>query len=99
MNLLLPHRLAGLAAAAFLLLTALTTDAQAPTWQTAVALGSPAGYDSDVTATTVDTNGNVYFTGGFSGTATFGDTTLTSVGGADLFVAKWNPATGFLWAQ
>jgi hypothetical protein len=36
----------------------------------------------------VDSNGNAYITGGFAGTATFGNITLTSQGDIDVFVAK-----------
>jgi hypothetical protein len=36
-------------------------------------------------------------TGRFSGTATFGDTTLTSAGGEDIFIAKYDGDGNFLW--
>ena len=36
----------------------------------------------------VDSNGNAYVTGHFLGTATFGNTSLTSGGSQDIFVAK-----------
>lgn len=36
----------------------------------------------------VDNSGNSYVTGGFSGTANFGSTTLTPKGSWDIFVAK-----------
>ncbi|WP_046247041.1 T9SS type A sorting domain-containing protein [Hymenobacter terrenus] len=75
--------------------------AQAPAWQTAVAV--PAGNNtssSSVAATATDASGNVYVTGFFAGTISLGSTALTSVGSTDIFVAKWSPATGsFVWAQ
>ena len=40
----------------------------------------------------------MYLAGYFDDTVTFGATTLINVG-FDVFVAKWNPATGFVWAQ
>ncbi|MBJ6107946.1 T9SS type A sorting domain-containing protein [Hymenobacter sp. BT523] len=71
--------------------------AQAPAWQMAVAAGGPNSYVQTMAA---DGSGNVYVAGSFSGTATFGSTTLTSAGGKDVFVAKWNNTTrGFVWAQ
>ncbi|MEM7371997.1 MAG: SBBP repeat-containing protein [Bacteroidota bacterium] len=47
---------------------------------------------------TADAAGNSYITGVFSGTLTFGTTSLTSAGSADIFIAKMNPAGQFLWA-
>ncbi|MCC6821515.1 MAG: SBBP repeat-containing protein [Verrucomicrobia subdivision 3 bacterium] len=51
----------------------------------------------------VDTNGNVYVTGYFKSTATFGtgetnQTMLTALG-QDLFVAKYAPSGGLLWVR
>lgn len=68
--------------------------AQTPNWQAAVA----AIGDVQVQASTNDGNGNVYLTGGFTGTATFGTTTLSTTNGQEIFVAKWNPTAGFVWA-
>lgn len=45
-------------------------------------------------AVAVDNLGDVYFTGSFSGSMTFGGGTLASAGGADVFVAKLAGATG-----
>jgi hypothetical protein len=46
-----------------------------------------------------DASGNVYVTGHFSGTVNFGNGNLTSAGGSDIFVAKYN-STGLLqWVQ
>jgi hypothetical protein len=70
---------------------------RAQTWQTAFAFG---GNETYVTATTADANGNVYITGHFSGTTTFGNITLTGIGNSDAFIAKWSPSTAsFVWAQ
>jgi hypothetical protein len=77
-----------------LLLTSLTVQAQAPTWQTAMAVGY------QVHATTTDVSGNVYVAGEFNATTTIGTTTLVCAGSTDLFVAKWSPITrAFVWAQ
>ena len=87
-----------LAALLLLLLAAPLARAQAPAWQTAVGLGGVGA--SIINATAADASGNVYVTGGFSGTVVLGGTTLTSAGLRDVFVAKWSPATGsFVWAQ
>ncbi|HPI42519.1 MAG TPA: SBBP repeat-containing protein [Candidatus Cloacimonas acidaminovorans] len=50
---------------------------------------------------TVDDNGNSYVTGDFSGSATFGTTTLTSSGyyDYDIFVAKLDINGNWLWAK
>ncbi len=47
----------------------------------------------------VDAQGNTYVAGGFSGTARFGGTTLTSAGAMDGFVAKYDTAGNLLWAN
>ncbi|GAB3874338.1 hypothetical protein GCM10028824_27430 [Hymenobacter segetis] len=71
--------------------------AQAPTWQTALALNAVS---SNVTGMATDAAGNVYLTGRFVGTLSLGSIALTSQGGDDGFVAKYRPATGtFAWAQ
>jgi hypothetical protein len=44
-----------------------------------------------------DAVGNVIVTGDFVGTATFGGTTIASVGGADIFVAKYTPGGSLIW--
>jgi hypothetical protein len=43
-----------------------------------------------------DSSGNCYVTGGFGGNATFGNTTLTSSGWYDIFIAKLGSSTGVL---
>ena len=47
----------------------------------------------------VDAEGNALVTGWFNGTAEFGDVTLTSAGGSDIFVAKVDPQGNVVWAQ
>lgn len=61
-----------------------------------VAAGGP-GSDSgrDIV---VDGKGNYIVTGVFSGKASFGKTTLSSVGSEDVFVAKVDPKGAFIWA-
>jgi len=46
-----------------------------------------------------DANGNLYITGQFYDTITFGSTMLTSVGGWDIFVVKYDGAGNVLWAK
>jgi len=46
----------------------------------------------------VDANGNLYVTGHFEGTAAFGDTTLTSSGGGDIYVAGLDADGNWQWA-
>jgi hypothetical protein len=54
-------------------------------WQWAVKAGDSSGVFGNGIA--VDSSGNAYVTGHFSGTATFGSTSLTSSGGYDIFIA------------
>ena len=88
--------------AVLLLALRLPAAAQAPAWQSAVAVATAAaaGNSSEVTATAVDAAGNVFLTGTFSNTVVMGSTTLTSVGSSDVFVAKFNPVSNqFVWAH
>lgn len=48
---------------------------------------------------TLDTLGNVYVTGLFSVTATFGTHTVTSAGDYDVFIAKYDPSGTCLWVN
>lgn len=50
-------------------------------------------------AIAADTNGNIYVTGFFSDTTSFGTTNLVSAGENDIFVAKYDPAGNLLWAR
>ncbi|MDO7873161.1 T9SS type A sorting domain-containing protein [Hymenobacter sp. ASUV-10] len=69
-----------------------------PSWQLATSgnnVEPTIGGSSTTQATAVDpATGNVYSTGYFTGTVTFGNTRLVSVGADDLFVAKWDVAAG-----
>ncbi|MBW6513256.1 MAG: Ig-like domain-containing protein [Candidatus Syntrophosphaera sp.] len=47
----------------------------------------------------VDDDGNVYYTGNFRGTASFGTTNLISSGSTDVFTAKLDSAGNWLWAS
>lgn len=47
----------------------------------------------------VDTTGNVYILGTFSGTASFGTTSKTAVGATDIFVAKYSSSGALQWVQ
>ena len=47
----------------------------------------------------LDSQGNSYVTGSFSGSASFGSTTLTASGGMDMFVAKMDHDGNWLWAK
>jgi|GEM_PF-3538081 len=66
-------------------------------WQWAQKAGG-ADYDEGH-GVAVDSSGNAYITGIFSGTATFGSTTLTSAGYFDVFVAKIDSQGNWQWAQ
>lgn len=50
-------------------------------------------------AGTADDEGNLYVTGYFAGTVTFGQTELTSDGATDIFVCKYSPAGVLQWAR
>ncbi|MDB5269746.1 MAG: hypothetical protein JWP58_2786, partial [Hymenobacter sp.] len=85
--------------ALLLLLAGRAARAQAPAWAGAAATSTPALVSLNGTSVTrgtaVDpTSGAVYLTGTFTGKVAFGSTVLTSAGGNDMFVAKWDPATG-----
>ena len=46
-----------------------------------------------------DAENNVYVTGGFRGTQTFGTTSLTSYGGSDVYVVKYDDQGNFIYAK
>lgn len=79
------------------LLTSRSSRAQAPAWQSAIAVAS--GSTARVMGTAADASGNVYMTGFYTGTAGFGSLQLTSTtfGSLEVFVAKWHPTTGYVW--
>ena len=45
----------------------------------------------------VDESGDLFITGEFSGDADFTDSTFTTVGGLDFFVARLTPAGEIIW--
>jgi hypothetical protein len=59
--------------------------------------GQPEGFNDEAYGVAVDVHGNVYITGYFWRTATFGNTTLTTQGDADVFVAKLNTDGDWQW--
>jgi len=67
-----------------------------PKWTHAESFGS-SGPDSG-SAVKVDARGNRYVTGGFSLTAKFGNKTLASAGGTDIFLAKFGNSGELRWA-
>ncbi len=79
--------------AGLLLLPTTTVRAQSSAWQRAVTFGLGSGY-----GTAVDAAGNAYVTGEFAETITFGAITLSSAGGTDVYVAKFDPAGVCQWA-
>jgi len=67
------------------------------TWIWAVSGGgSQPDYVCDIA---VDTNGNTYLTGDFESSATFGTETITSLGNADVFIAKLDSNGAWIWAR
>lgn len=57
------------------------------------------GGSSKINGSSADGNGNVYVVGSFTGSIAFGDHLLTSAGGNDMFVAKWNAGSStWQWA-
>jgi hypothetical protein len=65
-------------------------------WKWAIAVG---GSDSDrASGVAVDAAGQVFITGSFSSQVSFGPTTLTSQGGADVFVAQVSAEGKWKWA-
>jgi len=49
---------------------------------------------------TTDNAGNIYVTGNFDGASTvFGTTTLTNLGGGDIFIVKYDPSGNVIWAK
>jgi hypothetical protein len=72
--------------------------AQAPGWQWAERAG---GASNDVAKSiAVDASGNSYIAGYFNNpTITFGSTTLTNVGGWDIYLAKYDANGNVKWAK
>lgn len=68
------------------------------TWQWVKTFGgTDVERDNDIV---LDAAGNIYIAGGFYGTKTFGDTTITSVNNSrDIFVIKYDPGGNFKWVK
>src|SRR5271165_4533162 len=79
----------------FFTLIATAAFAKTPSW---VAATSAGGTGADFSyAVKVGPDNHQYVAGSFSGTAAFGSTTLTSVGGQDIFLAKYAGPGDLLW--
>lgn len=64
------------------------------------AIVSAGGSENDIAqGIAVDGSGNVYITGYYGGTATFGNTSITSAGDADVFIAKYSRSGAFQWVR
>lgn len=99
-SLLPPRSFFTLVSSLLLLLVGPAVQAQHVTWQMALATNQTPTATSQVRATALDAQGNVYLVGSFSKTIQLGSTTLTANGLVDVFVAKWCPPTNvFCWAQ
>ena len=61
--------------------------------------GSLGGGVATAEAVAMDQAGNAYVTGEFTGTVSFGGTSLTSAGAGDIYVAKFNSSGSVLWAD
>ncbi len=70
--------------------------AQSMVWKSANNFGG-AGQDVG-TSVAFDSMGNTYVGGSFSGTCSFGNITLTSLGDIDAFLGKISPSGQWLWA-
>lgn len=66
-------------------------------WQWVKTFGGLNGYRDNRIAT--DNENNVYVTGGFKDTKTFGTTILTSFGGSDIYVVKYDNQGNFIFAK
>ncbi|MCB2378754.1 T9SS type A sorting domain-containing protein [Hymenobacter sp. BT635] len=75
------------------------TQARCQSFDLALLAGtSTSRANSEISSTTTDANGNIYITGRFFDSVRFGNSLLTSVGEADIFVAKLSPEGQWQWA-
>ena len=70
---------------------------QAPPWEWATDAGGP-GNDLGKAIST-DENGNSYTTGRFNATCNFGNLSLTSYGGPDIYISKYDTYGNCLWVK
>ena len=77
----------------FLLLSTLSLYSQQWTNQTG-GINHKQGADVEI-----DKRGNIFMAGGFTGPASFGDTTLKGAGYSDIFVTKYDTAGNLIWAH
>lgn len=61
--------------------------------------GALATDNAIVTSTGVDSSGNIIVSGYFQGIVDFGNGAVSSVGGQDIFVAKYSSTGAYLWAK
>ncbi len=61
--------------------------------------GGSNSEDAEANCVAVDENGYIYSAGYYRGTATFGSTTLTSVGSTDIFIVKYDHSGNVVWAK
>ncbi len=71
--------------------------AQPVAWGWAEGMGGKSNYDNLLDLAR-DAQGNIYITGDFAGTKTFGSITLFATGFSEVFVAKFSPTGTCLWA-
>ncbi|WP_192849056.1 SBBP repeat-containing protein, partial [Rufibacter roseus] len=64
-------------------------------WNTVV----PSPGDAQSSNITVDKAGNIFITGNYEESITFGDTTFTTIGSGDIFIAKYNAQGAVQWAR
>jgi hypothetical protein len=65
--------------------------------QWSAAFGDPG--NCSITGMGVDVSNNVYVTGQFDGVVSFGGSALTSAGGQDIFLAKFNSSGAHQWSK
>lgn len=53
-----------------------------------------SSYDDHAKAIAADNSGSLYITGGYNDTARFGGNTITSSGGVDIYIAKYDASSG-----
>ncbi len=70
---------------------------QAQTWHWAKQIGNAD--DDKFSYVRTDANGNAYALSYFTGSLTVGSTTLTSAGGTDILLAKYNSSGALQWAE